>query len=60
MVTVLAELAQLPEEIDVAAAEAAAAEVQAILGTVAQADLDVAMARLETAVARVQVARRPR
>jgi F-type H+-transporting ATPase subunit epsilon len=59
-VTVLAEFAQLPEEIDVARAEQEAREAEDSMRTAALDELDEARARLESAVTRIQVARRPR
>lgn len=59
-VTVLAEFAEEPAQIDVVAAEREAEEAQALLGSTADEELARALARLETAVARIQVARRPR
>ena len=59
-VTVMAEFAETPAEIDVAAAEREAAEAEALLPTAAHDELDAAMARLDAAVTRIQVAQRPR
>jgi F-type H+-transporting ATPase subunit epsilon len=60
VVTVMAEFAQLPHEIDVAAAEREQAEAEAVLGSSSDEELKVALAKLETAVTRIQVASRPR
>jgi F-type H+-transporting ATPase subunit epsilon len=60
VVTVMAEFAELPGEIDVAAAEREAAAAQALLPVSAHGDLEQAMARLDAAVTRIAVARRPR
>jgi F-type H+-transporting ATPase subunit epsilon len=60
VVTVMAEFAETPEEIDIAAAEREQAEAEALLPTAAHDDLDAAMARLDAAVTRIQVAQRPR
>jgi F-type H+-transporting ATPase subunit epsilon len=60
VVTVMAEFAELPEEIDVAAAEKEQAAAEALLPTAAHDELTAAMARLDAAVTRIQVARRPR
>lgn len=60
VVTVLAEFAQLPHQIDVAAAEREAAEAMSVLGSVSDEDLKRALARLEAATVRIQVAARPR
>jgi F-type H+-transporting ATPase subunit epsilon len=60
VVTVMAEFAETPAEIDVAAAEREAAEAEALLPTAAHDELDAAMARLDAAVTRIQVAQRPR
>jgi F-type H+-transporting ATPase subunit epsilon len=60
VVTVLAEFAQLPHEIDLAAAEREAAEAMSVLGSVSDDDLTRALARLEAATVRIQVAGRPR
>jgi F-type H+-transporting ATPase subunit epsilon len=57
-VTVMAEFAEKPAEIDVPAAERDAAEVEALLPTVAHDELDAAMARLDAAVTRIAVSRR--
>jgi len=56
-VTVLAELAEAPEEIDVEAAERDQREAEAALATVDAADLDRMRAKLELAITRLQVAR---
>ena len=58
VVTVLAEFAETPQEIDVAAAEREAEEAQAVLGSVSDEDLKTALARLEAATVRIQVASR--
>jgi F-type H+-transporting ATPase subunit epsilon len=60
VVTVMAEFAELPQEIDVAAAEREQAEAEAVLGSVSDEELKKALAKLETAVARIQVASRVR
>ena len=60
VVTVMAEFAQLPHEIDVAAAEREQAEAEAVIGSVSDEELKVALAKLETAVTRIQVASRAR
>ena len=60
VVTVMAEFAETPAEIDVAAAEREAAEAEALLPMAAHDELDAAMARLDAAVTRIQVAQRPR
>ena len=60
VVTVMAEFAQLPHEIDVAAAEREQAEAEAVLGSVSDEALAQALAKLETAVTRIQVASRAR
>jgi F-type H+-transporting ATPase subunit epsilon len=60
VVTVMAEFAQLPHEIDVAAAQREQAEAEALLPSVSDEELEVALAKLETAVTRIQVAARPR
>ena len=60
VVTVMAEFAETPAEIDVPAAEREAAEAQALLPVSAHGDLDQAMARLDAAVTRISVARRAR
>ena len=60
VVTVMAEFAEMPAEIDVAAAEREQAEAEALLPTAAHDELDAAMARLDAAVTRIQVAQRPR
>ena len=60
VVTVMAEFAQLPSEIDVAAAEREQAEAEAVLGSVSDEALAQALAKLETAVTRIQVASRAR
>ena len=54
VVTVMAEFAQLPSEIDVAAAEREQAEAEAVLGSVSDEALAQALAKLETAVTRIQ------
>ncbi len=59
-VTVLAEVAETPEEIDVEAAERERAEAEAALRTVEAAELDVMLARLHMAVTRLRVAARGR
>ena len=56
-VTVLAALAEAPEEIDVEAAEREQQEAEAALATVDAADLERMRAKLELAVTRLQVAR---
>jgi F-type H+-transporting ATPase subunit epsilon len=60
VVTVMAEFAEAPAEIDVAAAQREQAEAEALLPTAAHDELDAAMARLDAAVTRIQVAQRPR
>lgn len=60
VVTVMAEFAETPAEIDVAAAQREQAEAEALLPTAAHDELDAAMARLDAAVTRIQVAQRPR
>jgi F-type H+-transporting ATPase subunit epsilon len=60
VVSVLAEFAETPEEIDVAAAEEEAAAAEALLATASDRELKMALARLETAVTRAQVGRRRR
>ena len=60
VVTVMAEFAETPAEIDVAAAQREQAEAEALLPTAAYDELDAAMARLDAAVTRIQVAQRPR
>ena len=60
VVTVMAEFAEAPAEIDVAAAQREQAEAEALLPTVAHDELAAAMARLDAAVTRIQVAQRPR
>ena len=60
VVTVMAEFAEAPAEIDVAAAQREAAEAEALLPTAAHDELAAAMARLDAAVTRIQVAQRPR
>ena len=60
VVTVMAEFAELPQDIDVAAAEREQAAAEALLPTAAHDELDAALARLDAAVTRIQVARRPR
>jgi F-type H+-transporting ATPase subunit epsilon len=60
LVTVMAEFAQLPGEIDVAAAQRDQAEAEAVLGSVSDDALDQALVKLETAVTRIQVASRAR
>ena len=60
VVTVMAEFAQLPHEIDVAAAEREQAEAEAMLPGARDEELKVALAQIETAVTRIQVAARPR
>jgi F-type H+-transporting ATPase subunit epsilon len=60
LVTVMAEFAETPAEIDVAAAEREAAAAEALLPTAAHDELDAAMARLDAAVTRIQVAQRVR
>ena len=57
-VTVLATLAEAPEEIDVESAERDQREAEAALATVDAADLDRMRAKLELAITRLQVARR--
>ncbi len=59
VVTVMAEFAQLPHEIDVAAAHREQAEAEAVLGSVSDEALAQALVKLETAVTRIQVASRP-
>lgn len=58
VVTVMAEFAEAPAEIDVAAAEREREEAEALLPVSAHGDLDQAMARLDAAVTRIAVARR--
>ena len=60
VVTVMAEFAETPAEIDVAAAQREQAEAEALLPTAAHDELAAAMARLDAAVTRIQVAQRPR
>jgi F-type H+-transporting ATPase subunit epsilon len=60
VVTVMAEFAEAPAEIDVAAAQREQAEAEALLPTAAHDELDAAMARLDAAVTRIQVAQRRR
>ena len=60
VVTVMAEFAEAPAEIDVAAAQREQLEAEALLPTAAHDELDAAMARLDAAVTRIQVAQRPR
>ena len=60
VVTVMAEFAETPAEIDLAAAQREQAEAEALLPTAAHDELDAAMARLDAAVTRIQVAQRPR
>jgi F-type H+-transporting ATPase subunit epsilon len=61
LVTVMAGSAQLPSEIDVAAAQREPAEAEAVLGSVSdEARAAQALAKLETAVTRIQVASRAR
>ena len=60
VVTVMAEFAEQPAEIDVAAAEREQAEAEALLPLSAHGDLEQAMARIDAAVTRIAVARRPR
>jgi F-type H+-transporting ATPase subunit epsilon len=60
VVTVMAEFAQLPGEIDVAAAQRDQAEAEAVLGSVSDEALEQALVKIETAVTRIQVASRPR
>ncbi|HEV8631123.1 MAG TPA: F0F1 ATP synthase subunit epsilon [Thermoanaerobaculia bacterium] len=59
-VTVMAEFAELPQDIDVAAAEREQSEAEAVLGSASDEDLKRALAKLETAVTRIQVASRAR
>ena len=59
LVTVMAEFAQLPSEIDLAEARRDQAEAEAVLGSVSDEALDQALVKLETAVTRIQVAARP-
>src|SRR4029450_5570659 len=54
LVTVMAEFAQLPHEIDVAAAERDQAEAEAVLGSVSDEALAQTLGRIETAAARTQ------
>ena len=60
LVTVMVRTAELPQEIDVAAAQRELAEAEALLPTAAYDELDQALARVDAAVTRIQVARRPR
>src|SRR5581483_6685913 len=60
VVTVMAEFAELPSAIDVAAAERDLAAAEALLPTAAHDDLAAALARVDAAGTRIQVARRPR
>lgn len=60
VVTVLAEFAAKPEEIDVEAAEREAEEARTRLTNASDEEVEVAMAKLEGAVTRIQVAGRPR
>jgi F-type H+-transporting ATPase subunit epsilon len=60
VVTVMAEFAETPAEIDVASAQREAAEAEALLPTAAHDELDAAMARLDAAVTRMHVAQRAR
>jgi len=57
-VTILAEVAEAPGEIDVKLAEKEEAEAKAALASVGPAELDRMRAKLELAVTRLQVARR--
>jgi F-type H+-transporting ATPase subunit epsilon len=60
VVTVLADAAELPEEIDLAAAQALRAEAEQAMQTEGGAALDAARLRLATAITRITVAgRRP-
>jgi F-type H+-transporting ATPase subunit epsilon len=58
LVTVLTESAELPEEIDLAAARAEASEAERALNAASDSDWMVAQARLEKATARIRVAER--
>lgn len=60
MVTVLVRTAELPQEVDVAAAQRELAEAEALLPTSAHDELDAALARVDAAVTRIQIAGRPR
>lgn len=60
VVTVLAEFAELPEEIDVEAARREAAEAEETMRTASDDALTIATAKLERAITRIQVAGRPR
>lgn len=60
LVTVLAEFAELPEEIDVAQAEREVREAEETMRAASQDELEVARVKLERAVTRIAVARRPR
>lgn len=57
-VTVLAEFAEAPGEIDLAAAEREAEEARALLVGGSDEDVKIGVARLDAAVTRIQVARR--
>jgi len=58
VVTVIAEFAETPEEIDVEAAQIDAGEATALLGSATGDDLKHALARVEAATVRIQVASR--
>ena len=60
MVTVLVRIAELPQEVDVAAAQRELAEAEALLPTAAHDELDAALARVDAAVTRIQIAGRLR
>jgi len=60
LVTVMVRVAELPQEIDVAAAQRELAEAEALLPTAAHDELDQALARVDAAVTRIQVAGRLR
>jgi F-type H+-transporting ATPase subunit epsilon len=60
VVTVMAEFAEAPAEIDVAAAERELTEATALLPVSAHEELDRATARVDAANARISVARRGR
>ena len=59
VVTVLAEFAETPEEIDLEAAEREAAEAVEAMRTATNREFKMAEIKLEHALARIQVARRP-
>jgi len=59
-VTVLVRTAELPQEVDVAAAQRELAEAEALLPTAAHDELDAALARVDAAVTRIQIAGRLR